>query len=71
MGYKSLARKAPGKKQKQCSQLGPYLGTRVPIGTHFQNWVLIFSQYTHIFKSTCNNAKMGLKLMIIETTNPV
>ena len=50
----------------QCSQLGPYLGTQVLIETHFKNWVVIFSHYTYILKSTCINTKIGLKLMIFE-----
>ena len=44
----------PGPYRDQFSKLGPY-------------WVLIFSRYTYIFKSTRINTKMGLKLMIIET----
>ena len=43
----------------QCSQL-------VLIETHFKNWVVIFSHYTYILKSTCINTKIGLKLMIFE-----
>ena len=51
----------------QCSQLGPYLGTQVLIETHFKNWVVIFSHYTYILKSTCINTKIGLKLRILDS----